>query len=78
LQRPADALSRSRRALELFRAAGHLPGQAMALNDVSFSPVLLGGYKQAIANCEQAPDAIWEAGGRRGPGRGISRPRTAV
>jgi tetratricopeptide (TPR) repeat protein len=78
LQRPADALSRARRALELVRAAGHLPGQAMALNDVGFCHVLLGDYQQAIANCEQALDAIREAGARRGPGRGISRPRAAV
>ena len=35
-QRLAEALGHARRALDLHRAAGHRPGQAMVLNDIGF------------------------------------------
>ena len=52
------------RALDLYRAAGHRPGQAMALNDIGYCHAQLGNYQQAIAYCEQALAAIRELGER--------------
>jgi DNA-binding SARP family transcriptional activator/tetratricopeptide (TPR) repeat protein len=53
-QRPADALSHSLRALELYRAAGNERAQLLVLNDVGYAHALLGDYEQALSCCERA------------------------
>jgi DNA-binding SARP family transcriptional activator/tetratricopeptide (TPR) repeat protein len=53
-QRPADALSHSLRALELYRAAGNERAQILVLNDVGYAHALLGDYEQALSCCERA------------------------
>jgi tetratricopeptide (TPR) repeat protein len=63
-QRLADALSHATRALDLYRAAEHRPGQAMVLNDIGFCDGQLGKYQQAITYCEQALAAHRELGER--------------
>jgi DNA-binding SARP family transcriptional activator/tetratricopeptide (TPR) repeat protein len=63
-QRPADALDRAMRSLELFTAAGHPAGQAMALNDIGYCHALLGDYQRSIAYCERALAAFRDAGNR--------------
>jgi DNA-binding SARP family transcriptional activator/tetratricopeptide (TPR) repeat protein len=61
-QRPADALRHARESFDLFSAAEHRPGQAMALNDIGYCQALLGHYDEAIACCERALAAIREVG----------------
>jgi DNA-binding SARP family transcriptional activator len=53
-QRPADALTHAMRSMELFTAAGHPAGQALALNDIGYCHALLGDYQRSIAYCERA------------------------
>jgi tetratricopeptide (TPR) repeat protein len=48
------ALDHARRALDLYRAAGHQPGQARALNSVGWCHAQLGNYPEAITACQQA------------------------
>ena len=65
-QRPADMLTHSLRALELYRAAGHRVGQATAANDIGWSHALLGSYQQAITYCQRGLAASQELGERNG------------
>jgi DNA-binding SARP family transcriptional activator/tetratricopeptide (TPR) repeat protein len=66
--RPADMLSHSLQALDLYRAAGHTPGQAWVLNNIGYSHALLGNYQQALSYCQRAllgirvlGERCWEA-----------------
>ena len=61
-QRPADALSHSLRARELYRAAGDERAQLLVLNDVGYAHALLGDYEQALSCCERALAAGEEFG----------------
>jgi DNA-binding SARP family transcriptional activator/tetratricopeptide (TPR) repeat protein len=63
-QRPTEALGHAMHALDLYRAAGHGPGQAMVLNDIGFCYAQLGDYQQAIAYCERGLAAVQEIGER--------------
>ena len=54
LGRHAEALDHASRALELYRAAGHLAGQASALNAVGWAHAQLGEYEPALDHCRQA------------------------
>jgi DNA-binding SARP family transcriptional activator/tetratricopeptide (TPR) repeat protein len=67
-QRPEDMLSHSLQCLELFRLAGHRPGEAIALQDVGHSHALLGNYDEAIAHCERALAVMREIGEARWEG----------
>jgi DNA-binding SARP family transcriptional activator len=53
-QRPADGLSHSLRARELYRAAGNERAQLLVLNDIGYAHALLGDYEQALSCCERA------------------------
>jgi tetratricopeptide (TPR) repeat protein len=44
----------SRRALKLYRAAGHRNGQAIALNVIGWQLTQLGHHRRAIVRCQQA------------------------
>ena len=61
-QRPADALSHSLRARELYRAAGNERVQLLVLNDIGYSHALLGNYEEALSCCERALAAGREFG----------------
>jgi DNA-binding SARP family transcriptional activator/tetratricopeptide (TPR) repeat protein len=61
-QRPADMLSHSLQALDLYRAADHRAGQAWILNNIGFSHALLGDYQQAITYCHRALAGVQELG----------------
>ena len=50
----ALALDHAQKALDLFRVAGHPPGQASARNAVGWHQAHLGNHTQAISNCQQA------------------------
>ncbi len=50
------AADEARRALELYHAAGHLSGQAVALNNLGNALTELGDYQQALLYCVQAVD----------------------
>jgi DNA-binding SARP family transcriptional activator/tetratricopeptide (TPR) repeat protein len=65
-QRPADMLSHSVRALDLYRAADHQAECAKMLNDIGYSHALLGNYQQAITYCERALAATRELAERDG------------
>ena len=62
----AAAVDEARRALELFRAAGHLSGQAMALNNLGNGLTELGDYQQALLYCVQAVDLHAQLGALHG------------
>ncbi len=63
-QRPADMLSHSRRALDLYRAADHVAGQVRVRRDIGYSHALLGNYQQAITYCQRALAGIQDLGER--------------
>ena len=63
-QRPADMLSHSLQALDLYRAADHLAGQVWVRNNIGYSHALLGNYQQAITYCQRALAGIQELGER--------------
>ena len=63
-QRPADMLSHSLRALDLYRAADHLAGQVWVRNNIGYSHALLGNYQQAITYCQRALAGVQELGER--------------
>ena len=60
----ADALHHARRALDLFRIAGHRPGQTLALNAVGWFQAQLGDHRQAVDSCRQALALAQETGDR--------------
>jgi tetratricopeptide (TPR) repeat protein len=64
LRRPAEALSHSLRALDLYRAAGHQAGQVMVLNDIGYGHAELGNYQEALTYCQEALAAIQDLGER--------------
>ena len=49
-----EALGHAEQALDLFEAAGNLPGQARALNNVGWYHALLGDHQQALTRSRQA------------------------
>lgn len=53
-RRYQDALHDAEQALHLYTAAGHLHGQANALNNIGWYHAQLGNYEQAITYCEKA------------------------
>ena len=57
-------LSHSLQALDLYRAAGHLPGQVWVRNNIGYSHALLGNHQQAITYCQRALAGIQEIGER--------------
>jgi tetratricopeptide (TPR) repeat protein len=59
-------LSHSQRALDLYRSAGHILGQARALNGIGWSHTLLGEHQEALAYCQQALTLHREIGDRHG------------
>jgi DNA-binding SARP family transcriptional activator/Tfp pilus assembly protein PilF len=52
--RHADALRHATEALDLYRASGHEPGQAIALNTVGWCHSMLGHHERARDFCRQA------------------------
>jgi tetratricopeptide (TPR) repeat protein/transcriptional regulator with XRE-family HTH domain len=62
--RLAAAAEEDERALNLFRAAGHRAGQALALNAAGWHLALLGKHQQALASCRQALALQGELGDR--------------
>ncbi|MEW2292723.1 tetratricopeptide repeat protein [Streptomyces sp. NPDC006743] len=58
----AEALEHPRRALELYRAAGHRDGVASTLSNVGWVLAHTGAYEEAIATCEQALPLLRETG----------------
>src|SRR5690349_6316565 len=46
------AVGEAREALELYRAAGHRSGQALALNNLGNGLTELGEYARALLNCQ--------------------------
>ena len=75
--RPARP-SRARRwsthasALQLFRADGHLAGQANALTNAAYGHSRLGEYEQALACCQEALPLHEESGNLDGEGHAWS------
>jgi DNA-binding SARP family transcriptional activator/Tfp pilus assembly protein PilF len=63
-QRPADMLSHSLRAFELYRVAGHRPGQAWVLNNIGYSHAMLGNYQHGLSYCQRALAATRALGER--------------
>ncbi|MFC0531089.1 ATP-binding protein [Phytohabitans kaempferiae] len=59
-----EALHDAQQALHLYTAAGHLLGQANALNNIGWYHAQLGNYQQAIAYCEQALTKQQQLGNR--------------
>jgi tetratricopeptide (TPR) repeat protein/transcriptional regulator with XRE-family HTH domain len=67
-QQPAPAADHARQALDLYIAAGHLPGQANALNHIGWYLSQLGDYEQALVHCQQALALCRKAGRRHTEG----------
>jgi DNA-binding SARP family transcriptional activator/tetratricopeptide (TPR) repeat protein len=63
---PARALDHAQQALTLFQTAGHLRGQATALNSVGWYHALLGHHTNAITHCQQALALHQQLGDRTG------------
>ncbi|MEU5873991.1 BTAD domain-containing putative transcriptional regulator [Glycomyces sp. NPDC047369] len=63
------AIECNRRALELYRAAGHQGGQAIALNSIGWHRATVDGeHREALAHCEAALALAAAAGDRAGQG----------
>jgi tetratricopeptide (TPR) repeat protein len=62
----AQGLTHSLAALSLYRAEGHLAGQADALNAVGWFHTLLGEHEQALAYCRQALTVYQQVGDHLG------------
>jgi DNA-binding SARP family transcriptional activator/tetratricopeptide (TPR) repeat protein len=65
---PLLALRHARKALRLFAAAGHPPGEASALNFVGWHQAHLGNHRQALIDCRHALALYHQLGDRRGEG----------
>jgi tetratricopeptide (TPR) repeat protein len=52
--RLAEAIECDQHALDLYRAAGHLSGQANALNSIGWHYSLAGNHRKALLYCERA------------------------
>jgi tetratricopeptide (TPR) repeat protein len=61
-----EALEHAVEALRCFRAAGHRPGQADALNAVGWCHAQLGDYPAALRNCAEALEVFRILGNRPG------------
>ncbi|WP_158273903.1 BTAD domain-containing putative transcriptional regulator [Micromonospora sp. RP3T] len=64
-----DALDDSRRALDLYRTAGHERGQAHALNNIGWYHAQLGDYERSITYSELALRRLRQLGDRAWEGR---------
>jgi tetratricopeptide (TPR) repeat protein len=64
--RPDQALEHAQQALALFRATGHLRGQAGALNNLGWYHALLGHHTHALTHCQQALSLFQQLGDRHG------------
>jgi tetratricopeptide (TPR) repeat protein len=65
-QRHRDAIMHSQRALERYRTAGHMAGQARALNSLGWNYAQVGDYPQALVYCGKAVPLHQESGDRSG------------
>ncbi|MEV0385476.1 BTAD domain-containing putative transcriptional regulator [Nonomuraea sp. NPDC050643] len=65
---PGVALSHTVRALELFRRAGDIVGQARALNNAGWLRAESGAYDEALADCRRAQRILADAGYAQGEG----------
>ncbi|MFI6742504.1 BTAD domain-containing putative transcriptional regulator [Nonomuraea sp. NPDC050451] len=66
--RPAEALSHTLHALELFRQAGDVVGEARALNNAGWLRTRLGEYDEALADCRRAQRLLADLGYAQGEG----------
>ena len=64
--RHRDGLRHSEQALALYRAAGHVAGQAKTLNNLGWQLALLGEAGRAVAYCEQSVELHRQVGARHG------------
>ncbi|WP_328339389.1 tetratricopeptide repeat protein [Micromonospora sp. NBC_00421] len=62
----AEALHHGQRALALYRAAGHLVGEAGARNAVGWAHAQLGQYRPALDHCTQALTLLGPTDDRHG------------
>ena len=67
-ERPAMALKHSLEALKSYKAAGHLDGQASALNSTGWYQIQLGNHEQALTCCRQALTLYQQLNDRYGQG----------
>ncbi|MEW1845315.1 tetratricopeptide repeat protein, partial [Nonomuraea angiospora] len=66
--RPDEALSHTLHALELFRQAGDVGGEARALNNSGWLRAQLGEYDDALADCRRAQRLLADLGYAQGEG----------
>ncbi|MEV0231396.1 BTAD domain-containing putative transcriptional regulator [Nonomuraea sp. NPDC050786] len=66
--RPGEALGHALRALELFREAGDLIGEARALNNAGWWRAQAGEYDAALADCRRAQRILADLGYAQGEG----------
>ncbi|MEV4114608.1 BTAD domain-containing putative transcriptional regulator [Nonomuraea sp. NPDC049695] len=66
--RPGEELGHALRALELFREAGDLIGEARALNNAGWWRAQLGEYDEALADCRRAQRILADLGYAQGEG----------
>jgi len=62
----AEGIDGDLRALDLYRASGHLVGQANTLNSIGWNHSLAGDHVKALGYCEQALIQMEEIGNRFG------------
>ncbi|MET7338853.1 BTAD domain-containing putative transcriptional regulator [Nonomuraea sp. NPDC005650] len=66
--RPVEALNESLRALELFRQAGDVVGEARALNNSGWLRAEIGEYDKALADCRRSQRLLADLGYTQGEG----------